>query len=74
METQQLTFGDYLTLGISAVVLLVWLVLRVQRALNPNLGRQGRCAKTTEVHVGLDQIGRPALAKDKRGDAEGDKK
>jgi hypothetical protein len=55
---QELTFGDYITLGVSAVVLLIWLVLRIQRAINPHVGRQSKCSTAQEVRVNLSDISR----------------
>jgi hypothetical protein len=63
MTTQELTFGDYLTLGISALVLLAWLVMRIQRAINPHVGRQSQCSTAQEIRVELGQIGKPPAKK-----------
>jgi hypothetical protein len=54
---QELTFWDYVTLGVSAVVLLVWAVLRVQRALNPHVGRGAACSKGDCASVNIADIG-----------------
>ncbi|MBF0256415.1 MAG: hypothetical protein HQL47_08145 [Gammaproteobacteria bacterium] len=62
---QELTFGDYVTLGISAVVLLAWVVMRIQRALNPHVGRQSQCPTAQEIRVNLSDIGKPPAGKTK---------